>query len=333
MQKSIHSPITLSSCIILVVVCTQSVRADMAVAQNREPIRPISQTITLDNKKVRLGEKLFSDVRLSKNNSMACSHCHQLHQGGDDGLAYSITNSGDQDLINAPTVFNVGFNFRQTWRGEFKNLVQQAKADINNPRHGNISIDEVVSKRLTDVEYTAQFSQAFVDGLNEENLLKALAEYERSLITPNARFDQYLRGNTSAISEKEKQGYRLFKSYGCVACHQGVNVGGNMFQKTGVMNSFFDESSQHSAADLGRYKTTNTESDKHVFKVPGLRNVAVTAPYFHDGSAKDLEQAIQVMARVQLGLNMAQADVEKIAAFLHTLTGEYQGKLLIDQTP
>ena len=325
---SIQSQLILVLCIVLVTFTTLSVYADI-----QEPISPIPQSISLDGNKVRLGERLFNDVRLSKNNRMACTNCHQLYQGGDDGLPFSITNSGEQDLSNAPTVFNVGFNFRQTWRGQFYTLEQQVKADINNPRHGNIQLDEVVTKLSMDASYTEQFDEAFSNGLNEKNLLTALAEYERSLITPDARFDQFLRGDKTAISPLEKEGYRLFKSYGCIACHQGMNVGGNMFQKMGVMAGFFDESGQHSDADLGRYKTTNNEMDKFIFKVPSLRNVAVTAPYFHDGSAEDLPRAIKVMARVQLGLDMQAADVEKIAAFLQTLTGKYQGKYLTDASP
>jgi cytochrome c peroxidase len=167
--------------------------------------------------------------------------------------------------------------------------------------------------------------------LQSKNIQDALAVFQRSLITPNGRFDKYLRGDKTAITADELKGYQLFKSYGCVACHQGVNAGGNMFQLFGVMGDYFAKRGNITEADYGRFNATKNPADKHMFKVPSLRNVALTAPYFHDGSAKTLSDAVDVMFRYQLGRPAPQADKDYIVKFLHTLTGEYKGKSL--ETP
>jgi cytochrome c peroxidase len=160
--------------------------------------------------------------------------------------------------------------------------------------------------------------------------LDAIAAYQRSLLTPNARFDQYLRGR-DAITDEEKRGYHLFESYGCIACHQGVNVGGNLFQKFGVFQTPLSLKESVSEADPGRFTITHDDQDRHVFRVPSLRNVAVTAPYFHDGRAPTLEEAVDIMAKAQLGRILSQQEIGRIVQFLHTLTGEYQGRSLASQ--
>lgn len=292
-----------------------------------EPIFPLPLTLQLDERKVQLGEKLFHDPRLSKSGTMACVNCHQVSRNGADGLTKSITNDGTPDFTNAPTVFNVGFNFRQTWRGEFRTLEEQAEADLKNPRHSNTNWDELLPKLHLDAHYSASFADSY-GGVSREGVLDALATYERSLITPNARFDQFLRGKTNALSPEEKHGYRLFKEYGCIACHQGINVGGNLFQKIGIAAPFFKKSGKPGKADLGLFSVTKDEADKNVFKVPSLRNVAVTAPYFHDGSAADLDSAVDTMARVQLGAQLPAEHRRLLVAFLKTLTGEYRGRRL-----
>ena len=298
------------------------------IEKHNEPIQPIPKQIFLNTDIVTLGEKLFHDPRLSKGNKLACSNCHQLQNGGDDNLPVSITNQNKPDLINSPTVFNSVFNFRQTWRGAFKTLELQAEGDLRNPRHGATTWQELLPKLKAEPLYKADFDKLYDNGITRENVLNAMATYEASLITPNSRFDKFLRGNDEAITDEEKQGYKLFKRHGCIACHQGVNVGGNVFQKFGLFGDYFAERGNIKKADYGLYNVTGLESDRFTFRVPSLRNVAVTAPYLHDGSQETLLDVVQVMARFQLGASIQQQNAEKIVAFLKTLTGEYRGRSL-----
>lgn len=293
-----------------------------------EPILPIPLTINLNPQKVALGEKLFNEPILSHNNKVTCAQCHQVSQGGDDGLKTSITNTGKPDFINAPTVFNSVFNFRQTWRGVFKTLEQQAEGDLKNPRHSATTWEELLPKLNANASYVKLFSNIYSEGITRETVLNAIAAYEKSLITPNSRFDQFLRGDNNALTEDEKKGYSHFKRYGCIACHQGVNVGGNVFQKLGLFDNYFEHRGNITKADFGLFNVTKKEEDRYVFKVPSLRNVAVTGPYFHDGTFKDLETVVNVMARVQLGTTINDEHVTQIVKFLHTLTGEYKGQSL-----
>lgn len=299
-----------------------------AQAQSEEPIRPIPQTIKLDAKKVALGDKLFHDKRLSKDNTISCASCHPLERGGVDGGVGSTGINGVKGPINAPTVFNSGFNFRQFWDGRAGSLEEQAAGPIHNPKEMGSNWNEVIGKLSGDAALVAMFKDAYADGLQPKNVQDAIATFERSLITPNSRFDRYLRGDSAALKEDELRGYQLFKNYGCVACHQGVNVGGNMFQVFGVMGDYFAKRGGVKEADLGRFNVTKNEADRNMFKVPGLRNVALTAPYFHDGSAKTLNDAVDVMFKYQLGRVAPQQDKELIVKFLHTLTGEFRGQTL-----
>lgn len=299
-----------------------------AHAQSEEPIRPIPQTIKLDAKKVALGDKLFHDKRLSKDNTISCASCHPLERGGVDGGVGSTGINGVKGPINAPTVFNSGFNFRQFWDGRAGSLEEQAAGPIHNPKEMGSNWNEVIGKLSGDAALVAMFKDAYADGLQPKNVQDAIATFERSLITPNSRFDRYLRGDSAALKEDELRGYQLFKNYGCVACHQGVNVGGNMFQVFGVMGDYFAKRGGVKEADLGRFNVTKNEADRNMFKVPGLRNVALTAPYFHDGSAKTLNDAVDVMFKYQLGRVAPQQDKELIVKFLHTLTGEFRGQTL-----
>jgi cytochrome c peroxidase len=297
-------------------------------AQLEEPIRPIPAETRLDAKKVALGDKLFHDQRLSKNNTIACASCHVLSRGGADGLAVSVGINGSKGSINAPTVFNTAYNFRQFWDGRAHSLEEQASVPIHNPKEMGSNWAEVLAKLSQDGTMAAAFKTSYPDGLQPKNIQDALATFQRSLTTPHSRFDKYLRGDQQALKPDELQGYQLFKKYGCVACHQGVNVGGNMFQTFGVMGDYFTKRGNVTEADLGRYNVTKNPADKHVFKVPSLRNVALTAPYFHDGSAKTLSEAVNVMFTYQLGRSAPQLDKELIVKFLRTLSGEYQGKPL-----
>ena len=299
-----------------------------AAAQTDEPIKPIPLEVKLDPKKVALGEKLFNDKRLSRDNSLSCASCHNLSAGGVDGSPSSVGIGGAKGPINAPTVFNSALNFRQFWDGRANSLEEQTAGPIHNPKEMGSNWVEVLGKLKQDAALVAQFKEVYPDGLQAKNVQDGISTFERTLVTPNARFDKYLRGDKNAINADELKGYELFKKYGCVACHQGVAVGGNMFQTFGVMGDYFAKRGNPTEADLGRYNVTKNEADKHVFKVPSLRNVALTAPYFHDGSAKTLNDAVAVMFKYQLGRTASQQDKDQIVMFLRTLTGEYKGQPL-----
>jgi cytochrome c peroxidase len=302
--------------------------ATCANAQTSEPIKPIPIDTKVDERKAALGEKIFSDKRLSKDNTVSCATCHALTTGGVDRTPVSTGINGVKGPINAPTVFNASFNFRQFWDGRASSLEEQAAGPVHNPKEMGSNWQEVIGKLSVDKELVASFKAAFPDGVQSKNIQSALAEFQRSLVTPNSKFDKYLRGEKSMLNDEEQKGYQLFKNYGCIACHQGVNVGGNMYQVFGVMGDYFKQRGNMTEADLGRYNVTKNDADKHMFKVPSLRNVAMTAPYFHDGSAKTLPEAVEVMFRYQLGRSAPQTDKDLIVKFLQTLTGEFKGKPL-----
>jgi cytochrome c peroxidase len=293
-----------------------------------EPIVPLPLTIALNEKKVSLGEKLFDDTQLSGTNLISCSSCHSLSTGGTDRLVHSVGVANRVGTINAPTVFNSGLNSKQFWDGRAESL----EAQIDGPTHAFNEMDsswpEIIDKLQLSPEYREAFALVYPEGIGIDTIKDAIATFERSLSTPNSRFDRFLRGNPVVLSEEEKDGYRLFKNYGCSSCHQGANVGGNMFEKFGVMGDYFADRGKPTKADLGRFSITGDEADRHVFRVPGLRNVALTAPYFHDGSADKLEDAVAIMAKYQLGRRLSIAELQKITSFLKTLTGEYKGRAL-----
>lgn len=296
-----------------------------------EPIKPIPLSISLEPAKVALGKKLFEDPFLAQNEQLSCAQCHQLDQGGDDNTSRPITNSGALDIVNTSTVFNVVYNVRQTWNGEFETLEQQAEGSLQNPRHGNTNWTELLAKLKSHSNYGQLFSTVYGnDKISKESVLDAFATYEKSLITPNAPFDKYLRGDKTAISDQVIKGYQLFKNYGCIACHQGINVGGNMFQKVGIFGDYFKQRGKITEADYGRFNVTGLERDRFVFRVPSLRNITVTAPYFHDGQVITLEDAIDTMVKHQLGRKISSQDKTDIITFLKSLTGEYQGKSLLE---
>jgi cytochrome c peroxidase len=279
------------------------------------PIKPIPDTIEVDSQKAVLGKKLFFDPILSKDGTISCATCHDLQNGGDDGLKFSVGIQGKKGDINAPTVYNAVFNFRQFWDGRAKDLQEQAKGPIENPvemGHNFSDLTAVLQKHKT---YSEAFTALFPNGSTEDNIADALAEFEKTLITPNAPFDLYLKGKKDAITVQEERGYKLFESKGCILCHNGVNVGGNFYNKFGI---FKDANSTH----LGRYTITKREEDKYVFKVPSLRNVALTAPYMHDGRAKTLTNAVEIMTEHQLGRYMSPEEIEDIVLFLKSLTGK-----------
>jgi cytochrome c peroxidase len=277
--------------------------------------------------KVELGERLFSDPRLSRDDSIACASCHNLETGGVDRRAVSLGVGGAQGSVNAPTVFNAGFAFAQFWDGRAATLEEQAAGPIHNPVEMASDWTQVLSKLNADESYRTAFAALYPDGATAANVVDAIVAFERTLVTPDSRFDRHLRGEPGALTPLETHGYRRFRELGCASCHQGVLLGGNMFQKFGVLRDYF-AGRQTTSADLGRYNVTKREADRHVFKVPSLRNVALTAPYFHDASADSLETAVIVMARHQLGRELATADVDALVAFLRSLTGTFRGRPL-----
>jgi cytochrome c peroxidase len=300
-------------------------QARTVVNPTEEPIAPVPPAPAIAPEKIRLGEQLFRDPRLSRGNVRACASCHLLDRGGDDDQAHSLGSDRRPLDFNTPTVFNVALDFRLNWRGNFLSLQEQNASALLDPRIMNTSWVELLQKLRDDARYRSAFARAYGGELRSQQVLEALVSFERSLQTPDARFDRYLRGDRAAITRDEEEGYRLFKSYGCTACHQGVGVGGNLFQRFGIFDNPF-AGRPVTQADLGRFTITGVESDRHVFRVPSLRNVALTAPYFHDGSAPSLEAAVAIMARVQLGRTIDQREIALIAKFLRTLTGEYQGR-------
>jgi cytochrome c peroxidase len=293
---------------------------------NSEPIDPLPLNVKLDERKVKLGEQLFNEPTLSRDNSISCASCHRLNNGGADGLPHSVGVGGAVNDVNAPTVLNAAFNFKQFWDGHAATLEEQVDGPTEHPKEMGSSWAEIIRKLNSSPHYVGQFSAIYPEGISRPNIKDAIATFERSLITPNSRFDRYLRGEKDAMNEDELNGYRLFKGYGCTSCHQGTNVGGNLFERFGAVRDYFRDRGNITKADLGRYNVTGIERDKYVFKVPGLRNVALTAPYFHDGSAATLEDAVQVMSTYQLGRSLTASETKDIVKFLNALTGEYKGK-------
>lgn len=285
------------------------------------PVLPLAPIPGLDPERVALGERLFHDARLSADFSLACASCHNLAQGGVDGRKVSQGVKGALGGINAPTVLNSGYGIAQFWDGRAASLEEQAAGPIHNPIEMGSNWAEVLGRLQQDADLVASFNKLYPDGLTAENVVDAIATFERSLVTVNSRFDRYLRGEKQILTPLEIDGYRRFQELGCTSCHQGVLLGGNMYQKFGVLGDYF-AGKKTTPGDLGRYNVTRREEDKHVFKVPTLRNIAQTAPYFHDGSADTLDQAVTVMARYQLGRDLSAQDVEAIVAFLKTLSGE-----------
>lgn len=290
----------------------------------QEPITPIPLTVDVDRDKARLGQKLFNDVRLSSDNSISCAHCHVLQLGGADNQPRSNGMSGRMGNINTPTVFNSGLSFVQFWDGRARTLEHQIDGPVTNPVELGTNWDEVTTKLKQDRKLLQQFKDSYQEGITADTIKESIASFERTLLTPNSRFDDYLRGNPNAITEQEKKGYQLFKGYGCISCHQGVAVGGNMYEKMGIVHDYFYERGNVTKADYGRFNVTKKEEHRFEFKVPSLRLVALTPPYFHDGSVETLEEAVKTMAYFQLGRPIPDEDVDLIVEFLKTLSGDLQ---------
>ena len=300
-----------------------------------EPITPIPLELKLDASKVALGQRLFYDTQLSHDNIISCSTCHDLTKGGADGLPYPIQRhaAGKRVKINTLTVFNSGFNFRLFWDGRAATLEDQMDFPLQHPAELATTWPEVIAKLDKDATYRRDFAAIYPLGILQATIKDAIATFERSLITPNAKFDRFLRGDKHAVDQRELAGYQLFKNLGCINCHQGMNVGGNLYQKLGMVGDYFADRGHVSEVDFGRYNVTKIEADRYRFRVASLRNVALTAPYFHDASADTLEKAVATMGKYQLGVALSSDEIALIVKFLKTLTGEYQGKPLQRSAP
>jgi cytochrome c peroxidase len=269
-----------------------------------------------------LGRRLFFENRVSMDGNVSCSHCHDADLGATDGLPKSIGVFGKENSRNAPSVFNASLNFKQHWRGDRDSLEDQAeKSLLGAASFGNADFATPMGKLEAIPGYARAFANAFPEDkepISEKNWGAAIAAFERTLLTPG-RFDAFLAGDLAALSSAEQAGLRKFIDVGCAGCHNGPGVGGASFQKFGVVSDYWKETG--APPDKGRAEVTKNDADLYVFKVPQLRNVAKTAPYFHDGSVKELPRAVKIMGKTQLGADLADADVAAIVAFLGSLTG------------
>ena len=300
--------------------------AGTADAFAAEPIQPLPDAVPFDASKAALGKALFHDVRLSKDDSISCASCHDLAKGGTDQAQYSTGVGGSKGGINSPTVYNAVFHVRQFWDGRAADLVEQADGPVNNPGEMASNWDDAARKLSEDAVFTTAFKGVYPEGYSKETCTDAIAEFEKTLVTPNSRFDLYLRGKDEALTSEEKAGYVAFKEVGCATCHVGKAVGGQSFERMGRKNDYFGHRGTLTDADNGRFNFTKNEADRHKFRTPTLRNIAETYPYFHDGSTSDLAEAVDTMANVMLGTTLSESDTVRIVAFLKTLTGQYQGK-------
>lgn len=294
-----------------------------AAAEHRnEPIQPIPKALPVDAQKVALGFRLYHDPRLSGDSTLSCAHCHSLNTGGVDGRKTSIGVGGAVGPINAPTVFNSVFNSEQFWDGRAPTLQVQAGGPPLNPiEMASKSWEEIIGKLDKDPVLTRDFVAAYPQGLSGDTITDAIAEFEKTLITPDSPFDNWLRGDDKAMTMQQKHGYQLFKDNKCATCHGGTILGGRSFEPLGLKRDF--NFGEITAADIGRMNVTSEARDRLRQKVPGLRNVALTAPYFHRGDVATLDEAVKLMLRYQVGTELPKQDVDDIVAFLESLTGVY----------
>jgi cytochrome c peroxidase len=291
------------------------------------PLPPLPPLTPVVAARAALGQRLFFEPRLSHDNSLSCASCHDLAHAGMDRRATALGIGAQVGPINTPTVFNADLNLSQFWDGRAPSLEAQAGGPVHNPIEMGSNWQEVTAKLSRDPSYAEAFRRLYPKGLDGAAIADAIATFERTLRTPNSRFDRFLMGDGNALTAQEKKGYAHFMELGCASCHQGMAIGGNMFQRFGVMEDYFQNRTTHTA-DLGRFSVTQQPQDLHVFKVPSLRNVALTAPYFHDASAQTLDDAVRIMGQYQLGRSLTAGEVGDIVAFLRTLNGEWQGRPL-----
>lgn len=293
-----------------------------------EPVRPIHAELEYDKAKAVLGYELFHDPRLSVDNTVSCATCHELSTAGVDNHQYSHGVDDQLGGVNAPTVFNAVYNFVQFWDGRAADLAAQAAGPPLNPvEMASPSFEHIIEKLEADKAFAKAFKEVYPDGITEANITDAIEQFERTLVTPGSRFDKWLLGDDSAITAEELEGYQLFKQYDCATCHVGHNLGGLSYELMGLRKHYFaDRGLELTVEDNGRFKETQLERDRHRFKVPGLRNIEHTWPYYHDGTRETLEDAVRDMGTYQSGVELTESEVAKMVSFLKTLTGEYQGK-------
>lgn len=273
--------------------------------------------------KIELGRMLYFEPRLSESHNISCNSCHQIGLGGVDMLPTSLGHKAQRGGRNAPTVLNSAYNTAQFWDGRAKDLVEQAGGPIQNPIEMAITHKHAIEMLKGIPGYAKYFAAAFPgekEPITIGNVEKAIAAFEATLITPNAPFDRFLRGDAKALTAEQKEGLRLFIDNGCSGCHNGINVGGGQYAPFGVVEK--PGADFLPPDDKGRFMVTNTPSDEYVFKVPTLRNIALTPPYFHTGKSWNLNQAVGVMGASQLGIQLTDDEVTKITDFLHSLTGD-----------
>lgn len=275
--------------------------------QDSEPITPVPAPPAIPPAKLALGERLFRDTRLSRDGTLACSSCHDLRTNGADANRFDMNADGQMIPVNTNTVFNAALSFRLNWEGNIRTMQDQVVAAFQHSGFMGATTDDILPKLKADADMTRLFKDAYGHAPDRESLLDALASYEETLLTPGSRFDRWLGGDVTALSDEEKAGYKLFKSFGCVSCHQGVNIGGNLLEQRGI------------------FRPLSAAAKPALMRVPSLRNVATTPPYFHDGSAPTLNDAIRRMAAAQLNRTLTDQQVDSITAFLRTLTGTYRG--------
>jgi len=308
--------------------CTLAITTGMSAAwadsYAKEPIQPIAPVKIINLAMAELGKKLFFDPRLSKSGFISCNSCHNLSMGGTDNIKTSIGHKWNQGPINAPTVLNSSLSLAQFWDGRAETLKEQAGGPIANPGEMGFTHELAVGVLQSIPGYVVEYQQVFGSNkIDIDGVTRAIAAFEETLVTPNSRFDQWLLGNKNVLSSDELAGYNLFKQSGCVACHNGPAVGGSSYQKMGVVAPYKTASKAE-----GRSAVTGKDSDRFKFKVPTLRNVELTYPYFHDGEAATLTEAVDIMGRLQLGKEFTGEEKAKIVAFLKTLTGEQPSFLL-----
>ncbi len=293
-----------------------------------EPIWPIPQKVDVDAQKARLGSILYHHKALSGDGTVSCATCHPLDNAGTDSLQTSTGIRNQKGDINAPTVFNAVFNVKQFWDGRAKNLKEQAGGPPMNPVEMDGGSWDAIAKRLSkDSSFAEDFKKVYPQGFTEETITDAIAQFEKTLITPDSPFDRYLKGDDNAISAEAKKGYEIFKAANCSVCHAGQNIGGQTFEYMGLQGNYFkDRGNVGKINDTGLASATKDIRDERKFKTPTLRNIAHTAPYFHDGSTKDLKQATEIMAKYQTGVKLSQEDINNLVKFLESLSGSWQNK-------
>ena len=293
-----------------------------------EPIRPIPDSVPYDPAKAELGKVLYNDTRLSADGTISCASCHAIETYGVDNERYSDGINGQLGGVNAPTSFNAVFNFVQFWDGRAATLAEQAGGPPLNPvEMGSKDFEEIAARIAQDKVFTKRFVAVYPEGLSQETITDAIAEYEKTLVTPNCLFDRYLKGDAQAMTAEQVEGYEIFKDYSCATCHCGVNMGGLSYELMGKRANYFEDreltlKSGLTDGDNGRWAQTGVERDRYRFKTPTLRNVAMTWPYYHDGSVETLEQAISMMSTYQVGRKMSEDKVAKVKAFLEAQTAE-----------